>query len=109
MALEGARMVLYNGASQWEKSNPYERAALGARAKYLATQASLMVTSMAIQTVGGRSAHKSLPLDRIFRDIRTCTLMPPNPDRALEIIGRAELDVGSEGDDMLTRLSPYVS
>ncbi len=109
MALEGARLVLYNGASQWEKSNPYERAVLGARAKYLATQASLMVTSMAIQTVGGRSAHKSLPLDRIFRDIRTCTLMPPNPDRALEIIGRAELDVGSEGDDMLTRLSPYVS
>ncbi|MCH7652202.1 MAG: acyl-CoA/acyl-ACP dehydrogenase [Chloroflexi bacterium] len=109
MALEGARLVLYNGASQWEKSNPYERAVLGARAKYLATEASLMVTSKAIQTVGGRSAHRSLPLDRIFRDIRTCTLMPPNPDRAMEIIGRAELNVGSEGDDMLTRLSPYVS
>ena len=67
------------------------RAALAARAKYLATVASLDVTAKAIQIAGGRSAHKRMPLERIYRDVRTSTLMPPNLDRCLEIVGRAEL------------------
>ncbi len=29
----------------------------------------------------------------IFRDIRASTLMPPNLDRCLELIGRAEFDL----------------
>ena len=68
-----------------------------------------MVTEKAIQTVGGRSVHVGNPLGRLFRDVRTCTLMPPNSDRQMEIIGRAELGVDSEGDDMLTRLTHFVS
>ena len=68
---------------------------MASRAKYLATQASLMVTSRCVQTVGGRSAHKTAPLERLFRDVRTATLMPPNVDRAQEVIGRAELGVDS--------------
>ena len=109
MELEGARLVLYQSATQWQEADPLRRAVLAARAKYLATEAALMVTGKAIQTVGGRSAHKSLPLDRLFRDVRTCTLMPPNTDRAMEIIGRDELDVGDKGDEMLSRLTTYVS
>ncbi len=69
---------------------------LSARAKYLATEAALMVTSRALQTTGGRSAHKSYPLERIFRDIRTCTLMPPNTDRAMQLIGEDALGIGDE-------------
>ena len=109
MALESARMVLYQSASQWQDADPFRRAVLAARAKYLAAEAALMVTGKAIQTIGGRSAYKSLPLDRLFRDVRTCTLMPPNTDRAMEIIGRDELGVGDEGDEMLSRLTAYVS
>ena len=91
LALEGARRVLHHGASVWAGAGPGERAVLAARAKYLATVASLDVTSKAIQIAGGRSAHKRMPLERLYRDVRTSTLMPPNLDRCLEIVGRSEL------------------
>ena len=91
MAIEGARRVLHSGASEWADANPAERAVLSARAKYLATVASLDTTSKAIQIAGGRSAHKRMPLERLYRDVGTSTLMPPNLDRCLEIIGRSEL------------------
>ena len=45
MALEGARRVLHSGASDWQGAGPAERAILSARAKYLATVASLDVTA----------------------------------------------------------------
>jgi hypothetical protein len=91
MALTGARLVLYQAACNWAESKVAARAIWAARAKYLATQASLTVTSLAIQTVGGRSAHQRMPLERLFRDVRTCTLMPPNLDQTMEIIGKAQL------------------
>ncbi|NQW23848.1 MAG: acyl-CoA/acyl-ACP dehydrogenase [SAR202 cluster bacterium] len=93
MAMRSAQQALYDAASQWEGKTPNEKAVLGARAKYLATIASLEVSSKAIQIAGGRSAHKRMPLERIFRDIRTSTLMPPNMDRCLELIGRAEFEL----------------
>ena len=31
--------------------------------------------------------------ERIFRDVRTSTLMPPNLDSCLELVGRAEFDL----------------
>ena len=95
-ALQGARLVLYESASRWRESDTAARMVLASRAKYLATEAALMVTSRCLQTVGGRSAHKSTPLERLFRDVRTATLMPPNADRAQEIVGKAELGVSDE-------------
>ena len=64
---------------------------MAARAKYLATLSALDVTSKAIQIAGGRSAHKRMPLERLYRDVRTSTLMPPNLERCLELVGRSEL------------------
>ena len=99
LALEAARGVLYSSASRWEDdADPIRRAILAARAKYLATEAALMVTSKTLQLAGGRVAHRRYPLERIYRDVRTCTLMPPNADRSLEIVGRAELGLT---DDLL--------
>ena len=98
MALEGARLVLYQSASRWAEADAVRRALLAARAKYLASEAALMATSKAVQIVGGRSAHRKYPLERLFRDVRTATLMPPNVDRSMEIIGKAMLEVG---DDLL--------
>ena len=99
MALESARWVLYSSAIRWEEdADPIRRAILAARAKYLATQAALMVTSKTLQLAGGRVAHRRYPLERIYRDVRTCTLMPPNADRSLEIVGRSELGLT---DDLL--------
>ena len=96
MALEGARLVLYQSASRWEGMDTAKRMVLAARAKYMATNAALMVTSKCLQTVGGRSAHKLLPLERLQRDVRTCTLMPPNLDRTMELVGKSELGVPDE-------------
>ena len=95
-ALQGARLVLYESAGRWRDADAARRMVLTSYAKYLATQAALMVTSRCLQTAGGRSAHKSIPLERLFRDVRTATLMPPNADRALEVVGRAELGVSDE-------------
>ena len=44
-----------------------------------------------IQVVGGRGAYKDFPAERAFRDLRTCTLMPPTVDRMLEAIGKSVL------------------
>ena len=104
MALEGARLVLYESAGRWRKADPARRLVLAARAKYLATEAALMVTSKCLQTVGGRSAHKQLPLERLHRDVRTATLMPPNADRSMELVGKAEL--GLEDQAVEARRSP---
>ena len=59
--------------------------------KYLCSEAALETTSRAIQIVGGRSAHKNMPLERAFRDVRTSTLMPPNADVMLANIGKGNL------------------
>ena len=93
LALEGACLVLYQSANRWAEADAPVRLVLAARAKYLATEASLMVTSRCLQTVGGRSAQKALPLERLYRDVRTATLMPPNADRSMELVGKAELGV----------------
>ena len=103
LALEGARLVLYLSAGRWEGKGPIERAILAARAKYLATEAALMVTSRALQTAGGRVAHKRYPLERLYRDVRTSTLMPPGVDRCLEIVGKR--DLGLEDDLLMLRHS----
>ena len=89
--LEGARLLLYQSASRWDDAPAEDRAALASRAKYLAAEAALMVTSKSLQTLGGRSAHRHLQLERLFRDVRTSTLMPPNIDRSLELAGRSAL------------------
>ena len=90
MALRSARLALYDAARRWEGASANEKTAIAARPKYLATVASLEISAKAIQVTGGRSVRKTMPLERIFRDIRTSTLMPPNVDRCLEMIGRAE-------------------
>ena len=96
MVLEGARQVLFKSAGLWESTNPANRAVLAARAKYSAASAALAVTSKCIQTVGGRAIRKGLPLERLYRDVRTATLMPPNSDRCMELVGKAELDVSED-------------
>jgi len=93
MALSSARMALYDAASQWEGKTANQRAVIAARPKYLATLASQDVSTKAIQIFGGRSVHKRWPLERIYRDIRTSTLMPPTLDRCLELIGRDEFNL----------------
>jgi alkylation response protein AidB-like acyl-CoA dehydrogenase len=89
--LDGARLVLADSAARWEEADVIERGVLANKAKFLATEVGLEVTSKVIQLVGGRGAYRDYPAERAFRDLRTSTLMPPTVDRMLEGIGRAAL------------------
>ena len=91
--LDGALLVLADTAERWEDGDLVERGVLGNKAKYLATEVGLAVTSKVIQVVGGRGAYKDFPAERAFRDLRTSTLMPPTVDRMLEGIGKSALGI----------------
>jgi len=89
--LDAAGLVLADSAARWDGAALAELGPLANRAKYLATEVGLHVTSKVIQVVGGRGAYKDFPAERAFRDLRTCTLMPPTVDRMLEAIGKSAL------------------
>jgi alkylation response protein AidB-like acyl-CoA dehydrogenase len=91
--LEAARLLLYQAASHWEEVDVATRGLLANKAKYLATDVGLQVTATAMQIVGGRSVLRDLPVERAYRDLRTCTLMPPTVDRMLEVVGKSALGV----------------
>ena len=93
--LDAALLVLAAAAARWEAADVADRGLLANKAKYLATEVALMVTSRVIQIVGGRGAYKDYPAERAFRDVRTATLMPPTVDRMLEAIGKSALGVGA--------------
>ncbi len=95
VALDAARLMLYRSAVQ-AAAEPARGGVLTAQAKYLITEAGLMVTSRCLQVCGGRSALRLMPLERAFRDVRTATLMPPNVDTMLLAIGRDFLGLGTQ-------------
>ena len=91
--LEAARYVLYDSCQKyWEQDN-FGRWYLVCKAKYLASEAALQVANTVVEGLGGRIAHRRYPLERMVRDIRTATLMPPNPDRCLEIVAKYEMGI----------------
>ena len=89
--LHGAVAILDKMARGWDAAPADAHALMAAQAKYAASVASLNVTSRAMHVVGGRGALRSRGLERLVRDVRTATLMPPNEDRCLETIASAEL------------------
>jgi len=91
--LDAALMILADAAAGWDAADMLERGLVANKAKYLATEVGLEVTSKVIQIVGGRGAYRDYPAERAFRDLRTSTLMPPTMDRMLEAIGKSTLGV----------------
>jgi len=91
--LDAARLILADSAARWGNADMVERGLLANTAKYLATEVGLQATSKVLQVVGGRGAYKDYPVERAFRDLRTCTLMPPTVDRMLEAIGKSALGI----------------
>ncbi len=89
--LDAALLVLADSAARWEPADVVDRGVLANRAKLLATEVGLEVTSKVIQLVGGRGAYKDYLAERAFRDVRTSTLMPPTMDKMLEGIGKGAL------------------
>jgi butyryl-CoA dehydrogenase len=93
--LDAALLVLADSAARWEGADVTARGVLANKAKFLATEVGLEVTSKVIQLVGGRGAYKDYPAERAFRDLRTSTLMPPTMDRMLEGIGKSALGLAA--------------
>ena len=89
--LDAALLLVEHSAESWAEADVVARGVLAAKAKLLATETALEVTSRVIQVVGGRGAYKDFPAERALRDVRTSTLMPPTPDRMLEAIGKHTL------------------
>ena len=94
-----ARALLLQTAEDWEQ-HPGDRGRMGpqiAATKRLATNSAVEVVEIAMRVVGGVALHRSEPLERYFRDVRSGLVNPPIEARALEAIARAALD-GPEGD-----------
>ena len=91
--LDAAALVLADSAARWAEADVPQRGVLANRAKWVAAEAGLYVTSKAMQVVGGRATYRELPVERAFRDLRTATLMPPTPDRMLQGIGQMALGI----------------
>jgi alkylation response protein AidB-like acyl-CoA dehydrogenase len=89
--LEGARVVLYDGARRTETADPAEILVIGSRVKYLVQEAVVFATNACIELVGARSIGRGHLIERAYRDVRTASLMPPNVDRMEQILGSAFL------------------
>jgi alkylation response protein AidB-like acyl-CoA dehydrogenase len=63
-------------------------------AKEFATTTAREVVDVAVQVVGASSVSKRHELERLYRDVRTGPLHPPNTDAVLEIIGAVALGQG---------------
>jgi len=46
------------------------------------------VVDIATQVVGASSVSRSNELERLYRDVRTGSLHPPNTDAILDVIGK---------------------
>lgn len=60
-------------------------------AKEFATATAREVVDVAVQVVGAASISRGHELERLYRDVRTGSLHPPNTDAVLEAIGAAAL------------------
>ena len=93
-SLMAATALLMQTSEAWERT-PEERPRLGphvAASKRLATNTAVEVVEIAMRIVGGVAMHRSEPLERYFRDVRSGLINPPIEARALEMIASAALD-----------------
>jgi alkylation response protein AidB-like acyl-CoA dehydrogenase len=93
-ALVAARVMLLTAAEDWEL-DPRPAAPTASQipiAKRLATNTAVEVTDIAMRVVGGVALHRSEPLERYFRDVRSGLVNPPIEARALEQAAAPLLD-----------------
>ena len=93
-SLMAATALLMQTSETWERT-PEARPQLGpqvAASKRLATNTAVEVVEIAMRIVGGVAMHRSEPLERYFRDVRSGLINPPIEARALETIASAALD-----------------
>ncbi len=88
-----ARALFYETADLWQ-SRPEEREAMAWRlgaVKYTVSNHAIRIGDLALRVTGSAGLSRSMPLERIFRDLRVSIGQPPIDDAALTAIGRAAL------------------
>ena len=73
-ALQATRTSMWYAAWLWEQGRYADAELASIRALHTSKQAAIMITTKAFDVCGARSAFKTLPLERAFRDVRTFTL-----------------------------------
>lgn len=90
-----ARSLLYAIADAWQ-AQPDRRADLMPQVglcKVIATTHAVKATDLALRVVGGQSMARTLPLERLFRDVRAGLFHPPTDDLAYANVGKKLLGV----------------
>ena len=85
-----ARALLYAVADNWDRE-PAARADLLpylGQIKVAATTHAVAAVDLALRVVGGQAMSRSLPLERLFRDVRAGLFHPPTEEAANTTIGR---------------------
>lgn len=96
-----ARSYLYQTADRWDKEVE-NRAALKTElglAKYVVTNAALRIVDHAMRIVGGLSLSRTLPLERMYRDVRAGLHNPPMDDVVLTNLARRAIAEAEENED----------
>ncbi len=99
--VEAARELVYSAARRVlsDRGSRATNAAIH-RAKYFVGETGPAVASQAIRLCGGGTISKHLPLERHYRDIRCCGLMPAKSDECIWYVGKEALgfDVNDAGE-----------
>ncbi len=91
--LKTARTLLYSVAERWDQ-DPEGRLQLRPElglAKYVATNSAISIIDQAMRIVGGPSLFKSMPLERMYRDVRAGLHNPPMDDSVLKGLADAAI------------------
>lgn len=90
--VEAARELVYSAARKVvaDRGSKTTNAAVH-RAKYFVGEIGPHIASQAIRLCGGSTISKHLPLERYYRDIRCCGLMPAKSDECLWYVGKEAL------------------
>ncbi|HET7616485.1 MAG TPA: acyl-CoA dehydrogenase family protein, partial [Bacillales bacterium] len=85
---------LYSTAERWEKEPEAREKLLAdlAAVKTVATNAAVTVVDLAMRVVGGRSISRSMPLERLYRDVRAGIHNPPNDDITISVLAKAAIE-----------------
>jgi alkylation response protein AidB-like acyl-CoA dehydrogenase len=87
--VEAARELTYSAARRVleDRGSPETNAAIH-RAKFFVGEYGPRIASEAIRICGGSTISRHLPLERYYRDIRCCGLMPAKSDECLWYVGK---------------------
>ena len=90
--VEAARQLVYSAARAVvaDRGSKSTNAAIH-RAKFFVGEMGPEIASQAIRLCGGGTISKHLPLERHYRDIRCCGLMPAKSDECLWYVGKEAL------------------